>query len=420
MTEADKLGNEILQIDFPAVPDHLVQTNTTIVFLIAVDFPVSLSPGERRFIARHEDAPWIEFTSGKSFVGINVWKVPDVIDRQLRMDTNGFCLARALIEHTNPIAYPKLGDEFTNTPIIDGTIFELATPIYIPNQEASRDLISDAFDRCLEELNGVLIAYLHATNDLRTRTLSRQNCRPLIPMMFQDQSGKYYGLSPFGARLPLFSPQNDATLNDEELWKFEVIRTRRSRNDPFSLYVERIKAAQRYLNIDGDYSSSIVTAQTSCEILLNSILLIISWEEGLSRRETRGWFEERVTFRARVQRRLQPLLGGNWSNPPGDGLVSLLENMQHLRNSIVHLGSSPNERQARSVIEAVNTIELFAKRRLVAKRREFPRTALMLLGEPGMRKLGGWDGWMKEWFDAHAPSEPDWILAFIDWRDSQD
>lgn len=400
-------------------PVDILDKETTVVFLIALNYPLAVHHRERHFFVRQQDeAPWVKFTNGKGFVGLNFLEVPDVPDRYSRQDVIRNVIAQMLIDRPRVMAFPKLGGEYEDEYPINGSLAELATPVKIDNEASMRAILSDAFDRCLEELNSFISAYILISHDRRIKPISRQNCRPVVPMLFQDDEGNYHSYSLFGARQSCIHTSAPNTFTDQQVWNLAVSLSRRQRQDPFSLFGDRARAAHRYYEIEGDYSSAVISAQTACEIFLNSILLAIEWEKGTLRSVTRPWFEERISFLSRVTRFLQPSLGDNWSNPPNTGISHQLNMLADIRNSVVHNGITPSENNAKFALEALAKVESFVKKRLVAKKREFPRTAVLTLGEPGLKRLNALDNWIENWLDNYASQEPDWILDFIHWRDS--
>lgn len=406
-------------IDNGGFANEMIGKETTFVFLVALHHPLAVKHHEKHFFAREQDdAPWVTFTRGKGFVGLKLWEVPDVPDRYRRQDVTSEVIGHTLIHRPNPIVFPRLGSEYDDTLPAKGTIAELATPIKLENEESIRGALSDAFDRCLEELNAFLGSYILVTKDPRIKPINRQNCRPFLPMLFQRENGEYINYSLFGAREDLVQYSNLNEFSEDETWNLAVSLSRRKRNDPFSVFADRARAAHRYYKVDGDYSSAVVTAQTACEVYLNSILLAIEWEKGTPRAVTRPWFKERTSFLSRVTTYLQPTLGGNWSNPPGFGVSSSLSKLAQMRNEIVHSGKTPSEFDAKRAIEAMGEIEMFMKHRLAAKKRVYPRTTLMVLGEPGLRRLGSWDKWIEKGIEDHAAQESDWIVDFVSWRDA--
>lgn len=404
---------------FNLVPEDLIGKGTIIVFILAIPFPIRYPLGERKFLPSDVDAPWIKFTNGKSFVGINMLSAPDAIDREMRDDINAGIWADALVNKQTLLEFPRMGSELEGQPLVDKTIAELVTPIKVSNSENAQLEISDAFDRCLAGLNAFLLAYMQVDTNPKIRLLSRQNCRSLIPMLFQDDAGTYHSFSLFGPKHPVPPISSNMTLSEDELWQLAVAEARNAKSDPFTLFIERSRAARRFLEVEGDYSSSIIAVQTSVEILANSLILFLAWERGVSRKETLKWFAAPFSMNRRISTHLQPILGGNWTNPADNNVLDKIKYVSDLRNRIVHAGIPPSESEAKKASEFGGDFEHFVKSRLAAKMKSFPRTTLLLLGEPGLKKRGYWTRWIQTWIKNNASLEDDWLETFNAWRDGE-
>ena len=73
------------------------------------------------------------------------------------------------------------------------------------------------------------------------------------------------------------------------------------------------------------------------------------------------------------------------------------------------------ESEAVQALQALDTLEPFVKGRLGAKRQTYTRTGLLVLGEPGFRRLGMWNRWMERFAETNARQEPDWLAPFQQW-----
>jgi len=253
----------------------------------------------------------------------------------------------------------------------------------------------------------------------RFRAITRQTCRWLVPATTRELDGRYRAIGLFIAdrglnQLPI--PVDELT--DVELEKLRNAWMKVTADYPFVPFFERVRSAQRACNGDGDYAATVLAAYTACEILFNTVLLLMAWEEGRTRQETRVWFEARLQFTNRVAREVQPRLGGNWANPSETSPMTQILVLSDVRQKVAHIGYLPKERQARTALDALATLEDFVKTRLAARRRDYPRSSLLLNGKPGLQRRGCWDSWMKRWLNDQAEAEAEWGVAFREWRDS--
>lgn len=391
-----------------------------VVFLIALEQPIMLSEGATTYIPRrHEEVPWVEFTNGRNFVAIRIWRrtVERLFD--YKYISPAFQLARELIDG-EPSGEPA--EPFGSVPwpssTYMGSIAEVATPLLPTADSNTQHAISDAFDRCIEELQGFSLAYQSVTNDRRFRAVTRQTCPIILPFCFQRKDdATYFGLGSMTIHEGHSMPFEPEELTPEQQREFEVVWQRRRLDDPFASYIDWSRSARRSLDIDGNYAQSVVATYTSIEMLLNNVLLMCAWE-GLNRRDTvRSWFDESAGFLARTRKYLGPLVGGDWTDQNPKSITNTIKYISNIRNVVVHQGRIPNESAARYALAMKDNLEELVKDRLAAKRLYYPRTCLLLLGTPGLERRELWNGKIRRWSDTYADEEPPYTLWFRDWLD---
>lgn len=393
-----------------------------VVFFIATEHPIALPDGTTVWAKRAEVAvPWASVMDGTSFVGIRVWRRPEQIEWHEQRDDNAFAVAGALCRPSGSTlpegsgrVPPPHGEQLAS-------VVEVATPLIIPDSGDEAEAISDAFDVCLEELQAFMRAYFAVSRDPRFRPITRQTCRVAVPMTMQHPVTNEYGYMQMfmvnegtGGALPY--PTEELTDEDEVRFR---IRFRRARiGDPFTPYLERARIAHREYLVDGDYSTTVVSAYTATEVLLNSMLLTMAWEEGMAREDTLPWFEGRIEFLSRVGREVIPRLGGNWSAPPTTGMTGQLRSLSDARNRVVHRAEIPNEPAAKDALAGLRSLETLVKQRLAEKRMTYPKTCLLFLGVPGLRRLNRLDRRIAGWIAQHGEYKSEWITDFVAWRDA--
>jgi hypothetical protein len=404
------------KVDSPIDPNG---EPTIAVFFVALDQPMGLRDGLELYYQRtREPVPWVQFNGGYNFVRMKIWRVPDQLPLQLHKYEMAFSVAKKL---TKPSENPE-GIQFGNVPLpssdVLGTVMELATPVLDAPSGTPEEAISEAFDRCLEELNLFMRAYLTVTHDRTFRPITRQTCRPLVPWATQDLHGRYGHLGVFMVREGVGQiPYAHDDLTEEQQRKLQIVWRQTTAGYPFIPFVERARVAYREYDVEGDYPTTVIAAYTACEVLLNTALFMMAWEEGKTRDETRPWFEARLEFMNRVSREIQPRLGGNWANPPNTSPMGQLRILSDIRQKVVHLAYTPSEKEAQEALQALGVLEEFVKQRLAAKRMKYPRTCLLLNGEPGLRRRRAWDARIEKWVEEHAGTEDEWGVSYRLWRD---
>lgn len=396
--------------------------NRVVVFFIATEHPIALPEGVTVWAPRPElEVPWARVLGGIGFVGIRVWRRPEVIEWNRQRDDNAFAVADLLCTPTGN----TLPDDRERVPPPHGeqlgSVVELATPLIVPEGVEEGQAVSDAFDRCLEELQTFMRAYGAVTRDPRFRSTTRQTCRVAVPMTMQHPVTNEYGyLQTFhvnwgaGGTLP-YPPEE---LDERDQLLFGIRFHRALLGDPLTPYLERARVAQRSYLIDGDYPTTVVATYTAAEVLLNGLLLLMAWEEGLARDDTLPWFAARTEYLSRVGGQVVPRLGGNWSSPPTTGMMGRLRDLSDARNRIVHRADLPNEPAAKEALATGKALETMVKQRLAERRLAYPKTCMLFLGVPGLEKLYRLDGRMRRWIERHGEYRPEWIIDYVAWRDS--
>lgn len=416
--------NDTSQTEAPSGENHLTGWNgepLVAVFFIALEQPMAVPDGTSLFATRlHEPVDWVKWNEGHNFVGIRLHRTPITDTYQMQLEDAAMDVFKQATNWQAPPNPRNLNFDPIPPPQTEilASVAEVATPLLLMEDLDTRHALSNAFDRCIEELRKVTRAYFAVSHDVRFRPISRQTCRPLIPYTTQELDGTWGQMGIFWSHEGVsVLPGGPDELTEQQFHALQVNLERARKGDPLTPFVERSRSAHRSFRIDGDYPTAIIAAYTACEVLLNAVLLLTAWEEGMRRNDTRGWFEGQGGFLSRVTGQVQPRLGGRWSSGASNDPLTQLRALSKIRNGIVHNGQLPEEANANRALETLGDIEDFVKQRLGAKRQIYPRSALSLLGSPGMERLGFWDKWMEHFVNEHAENEPDWIASFIDWRD---
>ncbi|MEV5105486.1 hypothetical protein ACFQ7G_02425 [Streptomyces massasporeus] len=185
--------------------------------------------------------------------------------------------------------------------------------------------------------------------------------------------------------------------------------------NPLFLWRERFVEARTALNREGRYGAAVTLSNTASEVLLDSLLAVLYWESGRNPKEVADVFAEGRLAR-RVKSNFSELLGGNWSLDGTGPVANWFHKCYRLRHRVVHGGYSPTRLEAQTAIEATLSLSGYCWDRLVAKRKKFPRTVLMVIAEEGLRKRGKWCRFMRDFTRDVAPVEPSWQDASHAWR----
>lgn len=297
-----------------------------------------------------------------------------------------------------------------------GTVIGAVTPLTATQHGDAADSLSQAFDVCLFELHRIMTAYANISANPRFRPIVRQRCRKYVPCAFVGTNGLWTDLRFFISNdglsaFPILTEEMDLDV----LSDIAILVDRNDYSDPFLLAVGRARAANRAAQVEGDFPSAIVLAYTACEVLLNSVLLMTSWESGIPREETKKWFDGQQGLMSRITKHLPPRLGGNWNSQKMDDPIAKLRRLATVRHDVVHLGYTPSEAEALEGLDTFTTLDDFVRLRLSAKRKSFPRTALLLMGIPGMQRHGVSQQRIDELMSQFSDTEPTWLASYRLW-----
>jgi hypothetical protein len=299
------------------------------------------------------------------------------------------------------------------------TVFEAVTPLLPVSAEAGVDVnrsVDDAFDRCIENLRELVRAYVIMSKDARVLPPTRHSLYPIIPWTTRCPDGCDWG--GMGLYLPNIGshaiPAPTGTLDETHRAPFGITLMRMKRGDPTTIFAEHARTAWRAYWMEGDYAAAVVETHISTEVLLDAILLMMAWEEGTSPSEAAGWFD--IGLSRRLRTFYPPRLGGDWNTrDPNSVIGEWARDVRDLRNQVVHRGYWPTEEEASRAVQTAEKVEDFVKGCLAAKRNKYPRTTLLVLGRPGLQRLGLYAGQIKKFAETVANKEPDWLESYGHW-----
>jgi hypothetical protein len=147
--------------------------------------------------------------------------------------------------------------------------------------------------------------------------------------------------------------------------------------------------------------------------MLDAILALLMWEEGVAVEDAVPLFEEGKVLR-RLKQELQPRLKGQWSTETG-AVGVWFRSAYQLRHRVVHGGYSPAPAEAATALEAGLGLQHFVMDRIAERRTTYFRAALMTVAEEGLRRRDLWSGQIKRFAEEVAPTESSWRDSFTSW-----
>lgn len=130
----------------------------------------------------------------------------------------------------------------------------------------------------------------------------------------------------------------------------------------------------------GDRRASVLSLAITCELMLDSALAAMLWEESQTPTQAAQVWANASSITHRVKSLYAGRLGGSW-HVDGDGPVGRWrEHIVDVRNSVIHSGRTPSEPESKHSGEVTSELLTFASKRLVLKWKTYPKTLAVLCG----------------------------------------
>lgn len=194
-------------------------------------------------------------------------------------------------------------------------------------------------------------------------------------------------------------------------------RTReRIENGAFSAHVDLHRDGQYALQRSGDYRLAVLLFGIAAESLLDELMLHLMWEEAKTPEEVAArWFDG---LDRRVREELPHRLGGPWDMTKRNPVGAWAQDVAALRHRVAHAGYTPTEDEAHASFHAVNALVTNLCDRLASQKnmRTYPRTAIALAGEGGLRRRNAYTAKIRRL--ERDRKEVPWTDTFTRWREA--
>lgn len=302
----------------------------------------------------------------------------------------------------------------------DGTVVEMAVAFDFDNEDESWQDISDAFDRGLAYIRDIQRSYFLARRR-PVRLVTRETLPFAVPFALRRLSDDDRPGVPFRAPLSMYLlNQNlvreirDRDLDESESTALTSALYLQGTGGVFTGYLDFVREAQVALDIEGAYRAAVLFIATACEVLLDALLAHMLWEEKTRPENAATVFDSWLT--ARVKARYHDRLGGKWALDQSGPVTEWSRTVAGLRNRVIHGGYEPSLAEARAARDAAIALESHIADLLAARVSVYPRTALALLGDPGLRRRNLWTGALDRL--VNDPDQVPWQETFARWRDA--
>lgn len=262
-------------------------------------------------------------------------------------------------------------------------------------------LFTPVFDYLLAELQKVLRAY-QATFDEIAKIPTLQNLPLAIPLAIPSSINDLHqgrSDSRVSVFLTTFSKLRQAEINlpvEELAGRFNAGLMLFENNGPFAPYVEIRQEAIYNLTIEGQARAGMIALGSSCELLLDDLLLCMLWEnqvsperaadEGFKRKRGNALAPTSIIFR--VKNNYSRLLGKAWRFEKSGPLWDWYKHIAKVRNEVVHGGYAPTQIEVAEALRAERHLNEFVADLLAENVERYPITALSYLGVDGLERRG--------------------------------
>ena len=307
------------------------------------------------------------------------------------------------------------------------TVVEAAIPLpHMTGRNANsldQDELLAALDTALEHVRFVQRAYAKAT-ERPVRLLNRSLLPLVVPTYVGtlDQSGERpHFVDSITWAIDGSAPPSEVGLSDEEL-NSEALDNLLHAADylnalgAFGTYVDLRREAMVQKFFEGNRRMTVLAAAAAGEVLLETLLLHLLWEEGSRPSDVATLFDPNGSHTLRVRRHLGHRLGGSWDDKGPSAASAYFRNLVHLRHRVVHKGYDPRPQEADAAYSALFDLEGHVGDQLSqgARLRRYPRTAMSWMGESGLRRRNRFTNFVRGL--SEDPREPNWRDAFARWR----
>jgi hypothetical protein len=287
----------------------------------------------------------------------------------------------------------------------------------IEGDDASRDL-GACFDLCLSELNR-LVRAVNLVADARLPLLRREQLDPVVPVERLDSPTREWSKDRLlVVRVPHLASSRRLTADQEDQLNAAinlqgapgVMRSLVRHRD----WLERAKYATSQ---QGDYEGAVVALQTSVEIFMRAVHELVLVDLNYTASQIQSETSENATSFNRLYKTILPqLLGGDWTSKSSTAVI-YAQDLYRARNQIAHAGRALTRRDAEAASAAYDGIVDLIIARLLHQPSRYPRTALALLGRPGLERRDRWSGYFER-FAAGLAEEPDAFWLPYDTREA--
>lgn len=356
--------------------------------------------------------------SGRRFVSLRIWQKPT----QTRGEHTEFMeAAYEVMKSVADLPPPNRGCGELADWLDYLTVVEAVTVATDESDVYATDTKPDPLTRCIHALVEQVRAY-RVSQSAHIPELSYEQLYPFIPFLQRDLRTGRYSDGPSLVTLSHFNfPVPPVMMNEGQLQHHSQILRKLVIGDPLVLFQERRLNAEIALRTSGDFADSCIQSATAAEIMLDSLLGMLLWEESLTDETSSDDVAVEVLSQPtarKVRNSYHSRLGGDWRLEGSGVIADWYSDTAGVRNRVVHRGYRPERDEAEAAFERVQKLMKYVCDLLQMKRRRYPRTTLSFLGFDGLRRRNAWSDDI--FGDAVIGPIYESLRQYVDWRDRID
>jgi hypothetical protein len=381
-------------------------SSSVLTFYIRLPFPLPLTPANvHRFSwygARYANPESEQQFGGPPFVDARFMHIsvtpeyeppvrPGYFEGLSLLQDEGQGDEEGIEEANRLLALPPKDAKLIQTWVI------LLTPAVLLEGEDASHLQTACFERAIREMNHMIRAYSFIIEDPRVHPVNKEQLDPLVTWELKDaRSGEAWAQGPFLLHHNYPGLVAEPPSQQQESLIFAVV-FRAAHGDPFFKYRDWLNRAKHSRFYRGDYEEAIIRLQISVESLCYGLAQSVWVDAHLPVAEIERRLGEIDSFAALMKRTLPAQLGGNWDLTDGTRPVGRYWRDLYLtRNRLAHAGRRIDFYDATRAFEAFDQLMEFIVGRLLSRPRNYPRTILAFLGQPGLERRGAWSPFLRD------------------------
>jgi hypothetical protein len=258
------------------------------------------------------------------------------------------------------------------------------------------EIMSELFDKAIDAIRRYLKAYHMVTQQL-VQLPTRQTTSAFVPYAVEDidDQGEFIGQrASFQRGMFITHPIQNVSSIGTILSIQDINNIAHTSSTYLGNVLDQFYNVRREALLSYDSGNTIVAGillGMAAEILLDELLLMLLWEEGVLPHEAREIFknEETDTAFKRVKSGLyQKRIGGDWSTGETGVIHKWRYHVLELRNKIAHIGYEPTQNEMQEGQDTLVELVKYIADLLCANLEKYPVCADLIVGHSGMERRG--------------------------------